>query len=117
MHHRLGATICRTGSKASRTALAKQPGIAIVEVFDIKEDPVRVAEIIARRRSRYPELDGWMSVGGWPVFMRNALDPIDPAQDQVRRVRHHRPRARPASRRQGAAPGRPEILRLGQLSR
>jgi GT2 family glycosyltransferase len=41
---------------------------------------VRVAEIIASATQRYPELDGSLSVGAWPVFVRNALDPVDPAK-------------------------------------
>ena len=49
------------------------PGIRIVEEYDIKEDPVRCAEIIASGTNRYPGLGAWISVGGWPVFTRNAL--------------------------------------------
>ena len=55
--------------------LAKHPGITVVEVYDIKEDPVRCAEIIATGTNRYPDLGAWISVGGWPVFTRNALAP------------------------------------------
>ena len=44
---------------------------------------MRVAEIIASATQRYPDLDGWLSVGGWPVFVRNALDPVDPARTKV----------------------------------
>ncbi len=49
----------------------------------MKDDAVRVAEIIASATQRYPDLDGWLSVGGWPVFVRNALDPVDPAKTKV----------------------------------
>ena len=31
-------------------------------------------------RNRYPDLGAWISVGGWPVFTRNALDAVDPAK-------------------------------------
>jgi ribose transport system substrate-binding protein len=61
-----------------REVLAKQPGMKIVEVYDIKEDSVRCAEIIATGSRRYPDLGAWISVGGWPVFTRNALDAVDP---------------------------------------
>ena len=77
----LGATNLQRRLEGIKDTLAKQPGITIVEVYDIKEDPVRV-----RRRSspprhgRYPELDAWLSVGGWPVFTRNATAAIDPAK-------------------------------------
>lgn len=76
----LGATNLQRRLDGAREALAKAPGIRIVEVYDIKEDPVRVPEIIATATARYPELDAWISVGGWPVFTRNALAGIDPAK-------------------------------------
>ena len=76
----LGATNLQRRLDGARDALAKAPGIRIVEVYDIKEDPVRVPEIIATATARYPELDAWISVGGWPVFTRNALAGIDPAK-------------------------------------
>jgi ribose transport system substrate-binding protein len=65
-----------------REALARHPGIQVVEVYDIKEDPVRCAEIIASGTNRYPDLGAWISVGGWPVFTRNALDSV-PLQTKV----------------------------------
>src|SRR5262245_18805953 len=65
-----------------REVLAKHPGITIVETYDIKEDPVRCAEIIASGTNRYPDLGAWISVGGWPVFTRNALAAV-PAGTKV----------------------------------
>ena len=41
---------------------------------------MRCAEIIASGSRRYPDLGAWISVGGWPVFTRNALDAVDPAK-------------------------------------
>ena len=61
-------------------SLKKYPDMKVVETYDIKEDPTRCAEIIATAMRRYPDLAVWISVGGWPVFVRNALDPIDPAK-------------------------------------
>lgn len=61
-----------------REALAKHPGIEVVETYDIKEDPVRCGEIIASGTNRYPDLGAWISVGGWPVFTRNALEAVPP---------------------------------------
>jgi len=66
-----------------REVLAKQPGMKIVEVYDIKEDSVRCAEIIATGSRRYPDLGAWISVGGWPVFTRNATAVVDPAKTKV----------------------------------
>ena len=54
------------------------PGITVVETYDIKEDSVRCAELIATGTNRYPDLGAWISVGGWPVFTANALVPVPP---------------------------------------
>ncbi len=64
-------------------ALKAAPDIKIVETFDIKEDTVRCAEIIASATNKYGDLDAWISVGGWPVFTRNGLDAINPAKTKV----------------------------------
>ncbi len=66
-----------------KEALAKAPGIEIVEIYDIKEDVIRCAEIIATGSRRYPDLAAWISVGGWPVFTRNALAGVDPSKTKV----------------------------------
>jgi ribose transport system substrate-binding protein len=79
----LGADNLQKRLEGAKAALAEHPGIEIVEVFDIRDDAVRVAEVIASASQRYPDLDGWLSVGGWPVFVRNALDPVDPQRTKV----------------------------------
>lgn len=79
----LGADNLQKRLDGARAALAAHPDIQIVEVFDVKDDALRVAEVIASAAQRYPDLDGWLSVGGWPVFVRNALDPIDPTRTKV----------------------------------
>lgn len=76
----VGATNLQRRLDGVKDALAKAPGIQIVEVFDIKEDSVRCAEIIASGTRRYPDLGAWLSVGGWPVFTRNATASVDPAK-------------------------------------
>jgi ribose transport system substrate-binding protein len=63
--------------------LKTAPGLEIVETFDIKEDTVRAQEIMASATNRYGDLDAWISVGGWPVFTRNALNAINPAKTKV----------------------------------
>jgi len=65
-----------------REVLAKYPDMTIAEVYDIKEDPVHCSEIIASGTNRYPDLAAWISVGGWPVFTRNALAAV-PARTKV----------------------------------
>jgi ribose transport system substrate-binding protein len=79
----LGADNLQKRLDGAKEALTRYPGIQTVEVFDVRDDAVRVAEVIASATQRYPDLDGWLSVGGWPVFVRNALDPVDPQHTKV----------------------------------
>jgi ribose transport system substrate-binding protein len=79
----VGATNLQRRLEGVRGALKDAPDIRIVETFDIREDPVRCAEIIATGTRRYPDLGAWVSVGGWPVFTRNALQAVDPAKTKV----------------------------------
>lgn len=79
----LGADNLQKRLEGAQEALGRYPGIEVIEVFDVRDDAVRVAEVIASASQRYPDLDGWLSVGGWPVFVRNALDPVDPARTKV----------------------------------
>ena len=44
---------------------------------------MRAQEIMASATNRYGDLDAWISVGGWPVFTRNALNAINPAKTKV----------------------------------
>src|SRR3954465_8198893 len=79
----VGATNLQRRLEGMKEALAKAPGIRIVEVFDIKEDTVRCAELIATGTNRYRDLAAWMSTGGWPVFTRSASAAIDPAKTKL----------------------------------
>jgi len=79
----LGAANLQNRLDGVKEALSKAPGIEIVEIYDIKEDVIRCAEIIATGSRRYPDLAAWISVGGWPVFTRNALAGVDPAKTKV----------------------------------
>src|SRR5687767_8096312 len=79
----MGATNLQRRLEGARDALKAAPGIQVVETYDIKEDVVRCAEIIATGTRRYPDLGAWLSVGGWPVFTRNALVAIEPGKPKV----------------------------------
>ena len=79
----MGATNLQRRLEGAREALKAAPGIEVVEAYDIKEDAVRCAEIIATGTRRYPDLGAWLSVGGWPVFTRNALAGVDPSKTKV----------------------------------
>jgi ribose transport system substrate-binding protein len=72
----IGATNLQRRLDGVTEVLAKHPGIKIIETFDVKEDTVKAAELIATGTNRYPSLGAWISVGGWPVFTRNALAPV-----------------------------------------
>jgi ribose transport system substrate-binding protein len=73
----VGATNLQRRLDGIKEVLAKSPGIQIVEVYDIKEDTVRCAELMAAGTNRYPDLSAWLSTGGWPVFTRNATAALD----------------------------------------
>jgi len=79
----LGAANLQNRLTGVREALAQAPGIEIVETYDIKEDIIRTAEVLATGSRRYPDLAAWISVGGWPVFTRNALDAVDTSKTKV----------------------------------
>jgi ribose transport system substrate-binding protein len=79
----VGASNLQKRLEGIKEALAKAPGIQIVETYDIKEDAVRCAELMASGTSRYPDLSAWLSTGGWPIFTRNATAPVDPAKTKV----------------------------------
>jgi ribose transport system substrate-binding protein len=76
----LGANNLMRRLDGVKDALKAFPGITVVDTFDIKEDSVRCAELIATGTNRYPDLGAWISVGGWPVFTANALAPVNPAK-------------------------------------
>src|SRR5882757_9962703 len=78
----VGATNLQRRLDGVKEVLARHKDIQVVEVYDIKEDPVHCAEIIAAGTNRYPDLAAWIAVGGWPVFTRNALDAV-PAHTRV----------------------------------
>jgi ribose transport system substrate-binding protein len=78
-----GATNLQRRLDGINEVLAKAPGIQVVETYDIKEDIVRTAELISTGTNRYPDLSAWLSVGGWPVFTRNATAAIDPSKTKV----------------------------------
>ena len=74
----VSATNLQRRLQGVREVLDQHTDMPVVEVYDIKEDTVRCAEIIASGTNRYPDLAAWISVGGWPVFTRNALAAVPP---------------------------------------
>ena len=78
----LGANNLQRRLEGVKDALKAYPDIKVIETYDVKEDSVRCAELIASGSNRYPDLGAWISVGGWPVFTRNALAKV-PATTKV----------------------------------
>ena len=74
----LGANNLARRLDGVKDILAQYPDIRVIETYDVKEDSVRAAELIASGSNRYPDLGAWVSVGGWPVFTQNALAPVPP---------------------------------------
>jgi ribose transport system substrate-binding protein len=76
----LGADNLRRRLEGVQAALKGQPGIKVVEVFDLGDDPARSASIIAAAATKYPDLGAWVSVAGFSALTPSALDPLDPAR-------------------------------------
>ena len=69
--------------KGVQTALAKSPGIKVIEVFDNKDDYMIAQQIVGSATQRYPDLSAWISTGGWLCYSTGILDPVDPAKTKV----------------------------------
>lgn len=78
----LGANNLRRRLEGVQDVLKAHPDIKVVETYDVQEDSIRAAQLIASGTNRYPTLSAWISVGGWPVFTQNALAPV-PAGTKV----------------------------------
>ena len=79
----LGANNLARRLDGVKDVLKDHPGIVVVETYDVQENSVRASEMIASGTNRYPNLGAWVSVGGWPVFTRNALAPVPPTTKVV----------------------------------
>ncbi|HEY6552137.1 MAG TPA: substrate-binding domain-containing protein [Vicinamibacteria bacterium] len=76
----LGADNLRRRLEGVQEALKGHPGINVVEVFDVKDDPARSAEIIAAETRKHTDLGAWISVAGFSAITPAALEPLDPAR-------------------------------------
>jgi ribose transport system substrate-binding protein len=79
----LGADNLEQRLKGAMSILEKEPKIQIVEIFDCRDDYLVAKQIIEIANKRYPNLNGWLTVGGWPILNENALDPVDTARIKV----------------------------------
>lgn len=69
--------------KGVKSALAKAPGIKIIEEYDNKDDYMVASQIVAAATPKYPDLAAWISTGGWLCYSTSILDPVDPAKTKV----------------------------------
>jgi ribose transport system substrate-binding protein len=77
-----GALNLQNRDQGARAALAKFPGIKIIDTYYCKDDLPRSKQIITDvTRSEKP--DGWVLVGGWPMFVKGGLDAIKPGETKV----------------------------------
>lgn len=74
----LGANNLARRLDGVKDVLKNYPDIKVIETYDVQEDSVKCASMIAAGSNRYPDLGAWISVGGWPVFTQNALAPVPP---------------------------------------
>jgi ribose transport system substrate-binding protein len=79
----LGADNLAGRLEGALSEIRKASGIKIVDTFDVEDSADKSARVIATATETYPGLDAWLSVGGWPGFSRNILDPVDPAKTKV----------------------------------
>jgi len=79
----LGSDNLENRLKGVMSVLKNEPGIKILNTFDCKDDALVSREQVEMAAKKYKELNGFISVGGWPVFNENGLDPIDAAKVKV----------------------------------
>ena len=71
LHHRL---------EGVEEALKGHPGLKVLEVLDVKDEPAKSVEVIAAAAKKYPDLGAFVSIAGPVVFAPGALEPVDPAR-------------------------------------
>jgi ribose transport system substrate-binding protein len=74
----LGADNLAQRLEGAMSVIRQAPQIKIYETFDVEDQATKSKEKIETTMAAKPNLRAWLSVGGWPGFSRNILDPIDP---------------------------------------
>ncbi|MDE3126751.1 MAG: substrate-binding domain-containing protein [Gemmatimonadota bacterium] len=65
---------------------AKYPGIRILNTFYHKETPQDAAAEVMRAMNAYPNIQGWVMIGGWALWTKALLTTLDPAKVKVASV-------------------------------
>ncbi len=65
----------QTRVKGAKEELAKYPNMKLLEdgVFYHPETPEDAAKAVAAAQTTNPGIEGWAMIGGWPLFVKNAL--------------------------------------------
>lgn len=79
----LGSDNLENRLKGVMSVLKNEPNIKILNTFDCKDDVLVAREQVEMAARKYQDLNGFISVGGWPVFNENGLDPLDSAKTKV----------------------------------
>ena len=66
-----------------KQAVAKYPGMTIVDTFYHVETPQDAAAEVMRVQNAYPQVRGWAMVGGWPLFTPTLLTDLNPARTKI----------------------------------
>lgn len=61
----------------------KYPGIKILTTVYFNETPQDAASELLRVQNAYPSLNGWASIGGWPLWTRTLLTDLDPKKVKI----------------------------------
>ncbi len=78
-----GAFNLETRMEGVREALRRHPGMALVQTVACDDDTAKSVSQIEGVMKARPALAGWAFVGGWPLFARGALDPVDAKRTAV----------------------------------
>lgn len=66
-----------------RAALEDHPRIKIVQTVACDDDIAKAVSLLEGIHRARPALGGWIFVGGWPLFARGALDPLEGSPTRV----------------------------------
>jgi ribose transport system substrate-binding protein len=59
------------------------PGVKILPILYCDDNLDKSVELIRTTMQAHPKLTGFVFVGGWPLFVKNALDKVDPKITKV----------------------------------
>jgi ribose transport system substrate-binding protein len=79
----LGADNLAKRLEGAMSVIRQHQQIKVVETFDVEDEAIKTGRVIETATQTYPNLRAWLSVGGWPGFSRNILDPVDPKKTFV----------------------------------